>query len=174
MRVLRLLPRFQNAYRAVRRLAEREQWSRGEIESYQLIELNQLWQHATKHVPYYRNLRAGLDLPEQFVSLDEFRQCVPLLPKSVVRQAPQQFLSAATRRGCWERTSGSTGMPMSLYHDVAGHRAMQHAKYRLYNAWGIDILDRSAYLWSRADFVVPGLRGLLSKWQLGIVDTLRS
>ena len=174
MRVLRLLPRFQEAYRAVQRLAERERWSRGEIESYQLIELNRLWQHATKHVPYYRDLRAGLDLAEQFVSMDEFRQCVPLLPKSVVRQAPQQFLSEATRRGRWERTSGSTGMPMSLYHDVAGHRAMQHAKYRLYDAWGIDILDRSAYLWSRADLVVPGLRGMFTKWRLGIVDTLRS
>ena len=174
MRILRLLPRFQEAYLAVQCLAERELWSRGQIETYQLNELNRLWQHATRHVPYYRSLCAEQPLPEQFANLAEFRRSVPLLPKSVVRQDPQQFLSEAAQSGFWERTSGSTGTPMSLYHDVAGHRTMQHAKYRLYDAWGIDILDRSAYLWGRADLVLPGLRGTLSRLRLGIRDTLRS
>jgi phenylacetate-CoA ligase len=174
MRVLRLLPRFQQAYCAVQCLAQREQWSRGQIETYQLNELNRLWQHAIQHVPYYRDLRAGHELPEKFTSLAEFQRSVPLLPKSVVRHAPDQFLSAEARPGCWERTSGSTGMPMSLYHDFAGHRTMQHAKYRLYDAWGIDILDRSAYLWSRADLFLPGLRGTVARWRMGIKDALRS
>src|SRR5687768_598357 len=99
MRMLRLLPRFQEAYRAVQYLAQHEQWSRAQIEDFQLTEVNRLWRHGICHVPYYRNLRNEHRLPERFASLAEFRQSVPLLPKSVVRQAPDQFLSEVAQPG---------------------------------------------------------------------------
>lgn len=173
MRLLRFLPRFQQAYRATRQLAEREQWSRAEIEAYQLDAVNRVWLHAIRHVPYYRKLREDHGLPERFATLEEYRGSVPLLPKSTVRQSPRQFLSDRAEPGTWERTSGSTGMPLRLYHDAASHRLMQHAKYRLYEAWGIDILDRSAYLWSRPDITLSTFSGAWNSWRLRAKDALR-
>jgi phenylacetate-CoA ligase len=173
MNILRLLPRFREAYRAVEQMAEREHSSRGQIEEYQLHELNLLWQHAIKHVPYYRNLHRQSILPDRFCNLEEFRATVPLLPKYIVRQHADQFLSEVPRRGTWESTSGSTGTPTRLYHDVAGHLRMQHAKYRLYGAWGVDILDPVAYLWDRPCEAEPFLTRMMHKSKLGIKDALR-
>jgi phenylacetate-CoA ligase len=174
MRLLKLLPRFKHAYQTLELLAQREEWPRTQIEVYQLHKLNALWRHAIHHVPYYRHLCRTLHLPGHFLSLAEFKETVPLLKKSLVRDNPQQFLSDYARPGCWERTSGSTGAPTRIYHDAVSHRAMQHAKYRLYQRWGVDILDRSAYLWDRADFVLSGWQGLLKKTRLNLVDALRS
>lgn len=173
MQLLRLLPRFKEAFRAVDVLAQREAWSRLQIETYQLAKLNHIWQHAIERVPYYAALRQSRALPTEFGSLIEFTQRVPLLSKSVVRSSPERFLSSPALSGRWERTSGSTGAPTRVYHDVASHRVMQHAKYRLYQSWGVDILDRSAYLWSRADAVIPGWEKLLRKTRLHFLDTLR-
>ena len=173
-RLLKLLPRFRQAHQAVELLAQREKWSRTQIEDFQLHKLNGHWRHAIQHVPYYRQLQQQLHLPEQFCSLVEYKQTVPLLAKSVVRDNPQQFLSELAKPGRWERTSGSTGAPTRIYHESSSHRAMQHAKYRLYQCWGIDIFDRSVYLWDRADMVVSGWRSLVNRTRLNCVDTLRS
>lgn len=174
MRILRFLSRFQQAHCAVQVLAQRELWTRSEVESYQLAQLNRLWAHAVEKVPYYVALRRSHSLPERFGNLAEFTGRVPLLPKSIVRQNPQQFLASDAQPGSWECTSGSTGAPTRIYHDAVSHRAMQHAKYRLYQAWGVDILDRSAYLWSRADAVIPGWEKQLRKARLNVLDALRS
>ena len=54
--------------------------------------------------------------------------------------AGRDFLSERARRGRWERTSGSTGSPMSSYWANDAHREMLRTKYRLYAMWGLDIL----------------------------------
>jgi phenylacetate-CoA ligase len=155
------------------RLRAREAWRRQQIEEYQLAKLNCLWKHAVCHVPYYRDLARTYGLSEQFRSLAEFRESVPLLPKGVVRRRPHHFLSERARPGCWRRTSGSTGTPMSLYADAASHREMLHAKYRLYDARGIDILDRTVYLWGNPDLMTGGWRGARSRAQLAVIDNIR-
>jgi phenylacetate-coenzyme A ligase PaaK-like adenylate-forming protein len=109
MTVLRLLPRFQKAYRELEVLKERESWTRGMIESFQLERLNSVWIHAVAHVPYYRSLSIRDELPMRFSSLTEFRSTVPVLSKSEVRTTPQWFLSEQRGRGQSKRTGGSTG-----------------------------------------------------------------
>ena len=54
MTLLRCLPRFRKAYRAMEIYQERESWSRWKIESFQLDRINALWQQAVRHVPYYQ------------------------------------------------------------------------------------------------------------------------
>ena len=122
MRLMRYLPRFQRAYQELETLAAREDWSRSEIEAFQLDRLNAVWKDAIAHVPYYRHLAAEQDLPPRFSSLAEFLSVVPVLPKSAVRAQPRAFLSERAHRGHWERTSGSTGNPMSIYWGNDAHR----------------------------------------------------
>lgn len=158
MTLARLLPRFRRAYRALESLERRERWTRVEIEAHQLERVNTLWASATAEVPYYRNLARTHRTPTRFSSLEEFRARVPLLPRELVKQQPELFLSTAVRPGTWRLTGGSTGEPTRIYWGHDAHRTMLRAKYRFYQAWGIDIFDRMAYLWGRG---APGRRQLL-------------
>lgn len=60
MKLLRLLPRFRRADREMKVLEAREQWSRNEIEAFQLDRLNAVWNHAIAHAPHHRELRSRI------------------------------------------------------------------------------------------------------------------
>src|SRR5947209_6180564 len=115
MRLLRFLPRFRRAYRELAVLQARESWSRAEIDTWQLERLNAVWQHAVVHVPYYRQLAQEAKLPRRFTSLDEYRACVPVLPKLLVQTQPKRFLSEEATQGNWRSTSGSTGLKTGVF-----------------------------------------------------------
>lgn len=170
----RLLPRFQKAYKSLPPLAEREQWSRAEIEAFQLARLNEVWRHAIAHVPYYRHLQAAQRLPERWPSLDVFQAEMPVLAKSSVKEDRDAFLSERPDKGGWKRTGGSTGTPMDVYWSDAAHQEMLRTKYRFYQQWGIDIFDPAAYLWGHSASFVPGLAGRIARWRQPIEDRLRN
>jgi phenylacetate-CoA ligase len=174
MRLLRFLPRFRRAYRALRTLEAREGWSRAALEAFQLGRLNAVWQHAVRHVPYYRALRARQDLPPAFASLAEFRAAVPLLPKAAVKAQPQAFLSEEAAPGLWHRTGGSTGTPLCVYWARAAHLEMLQAKYRMEAAWGLDFLDRKVFLWGHGGSFAPGWAGRVARLCQPWEDRLRN
>lgn len=175
IQVLRFLPRFRAAYREMPTLAAREKWSRGEIEAFQLDRLNAVWGHAIKHVPHYRDLRARRDLPERYASLAEYREALPVLPKAVVRQTPEAFLSEKAEPGSWRRTSGSTGIPTRVYWGALALQEVLRSKYRFQLGWGVDIFDRQAFLWGNGVRAFhPGLKGLVTRFKQPIEDRLRN
>jgi phenylacetate-CoA ligase len=174
MKLVQYLPRFQLALRSLPAMAERETWPRSVIEAFQLERLNAVWKHAVSYVPYYRTLRTKADLPLRFSSLAEFRSTVPVLSKSEVRTSPQRFLSEQRRRGEWKRTGGSTGTPMNVYWASEAHLEMLRCKYRFYAMWGIDIFDRSAFLWGHSASFAPGLAGRVARFRQPLEDLLRN
>jgi phenylacetate-CoA ligase len=174
MTLLRLLPRFRKAYRALEDLAARERWSRGEIEAWQLERLNAVWRHATAHVPHYRRLRDQRDLPDRFASLDEFTAAVPLLPRSTIKEDPRAFLSERAGRGDWHVSSGSTGSPTGFYWAHASHLEALRRQYRMLAAWGVDIFDRKVMLWGNGAAHTPGLAGVLARLRRRVEDRLRN
>src|SRR5438132_1063340 len=115
MRLLRLLPRFRQAYRELATLQSHESWSRAEIETCQLERLNAIWQHAVAHVPHYLELALSAGLPPRFTSIDEYRATVPVLPKQLVQTQPKRLLSEAAPKGSWKSTSGSTGAKTTVF-----------------------------------------------------------
>src|SRR5271168_4166936 len=125
-----MLPRFKQAYREQDMLQARENWSRVEIEAFQLERLNSLWRHAVAHVPHYRQLAFESHLPPSFHSLEEFRATVPILAKNLVRDQPTVILSEAPSAGSWQRTGGSTGTPMNVFWAHDAHLEMLRCKYR--------------------------------------------
>jgi phenylacetate-CoA ligase len=174
MRLLRYLPRFQKACRELDAMAKRESWTRGQIEQCQLDRLNSVWRHATRHVAYYRGLAAKDHLPDRFVSLDEFRSLVPVLPKTAVRKSPKSFHSEEAASGSWQRTGGSTGLPMRVYWAKEAHLEMLRAKYRMAAMWGVDFFDRQVFLWGHSGSFAPGLTGYAAKLRRPVEDRLRS
>ena len=174
MTLLRLLPRFQKAYRELEIFKEREGWTRGMIESFQLERLNALWRHATAHVPYYRKLISRCALPEYFSTLAEFTQHVPILPRNEVKNQPLAFISEKAACGSWCRTGGSTGIPMDIYWGHDAHLEVLRAKYRHHNMWGLDIFGRMIFLWGHGASLRPGLAGFLSRIKQPIEDRMRN
>jgi phenylacetate-CoA ligase len=154
-------------------LGRREAWTRDEIESYQLDRLNRVWAHALGYVPYYRDLAAGLRLPRWFTSLEEFRERVPVLSKTTVRARGAAFLSERADRGVWRLTGGSTGVSTRVFWSKAAHREVLWAKYRFQQTWGVDFLDRSAFLWGHGSSFAPGPAGWFSRALVPVHDRLR-
>lgn len=173
MAIARYLPRFRQAYREMETLASRENWCRPDIESFQLERLNQVWQHAVEHVPYYRRLQSGNDLPPRFECLEEFQNSVPVLEKPPVRSNPHDFFSCRAERGFWTRTGGSTGQPMRCFWGKQAHLEMLRTKYRAYDLWGLDIFERTAYLWGHSASLAPGLPGKIARVRMVVEDWLR-
>lgn len=174
MTLIRHLPRFRRARRVLQEIGARETWTRDEIEAWQLERLNRVWQHARVHVPHYRELQAARRLPDRFASLAEFTQTVPVLTKQEVRSDKNRFLSSRAGRGQWAYTSGATGTPMPVYWGTAAHREMLIAKYRLYDSWGVGILDPMAFLWGHSASFAPGWRGRMARIKRPIMDWLRN
>lgn len=174
MSLVRLIPRFRKAYAALTELANRETWSRAEIEAYQLERLNETWAHAVQHVSYYRRLTERENLPQRFANLQEFCATVPILPKSAVRADRMQFLSDMALPGRWKYTGGSTGIPTTFYRSNDAHLRMLRARYRFYQMWNVDIFDRWAYLWGHAASFAPGIKGLKDRLLTPVKDRLRN
>jgi phosphoenolpyruvate mutase len=174
MKLLQYLPRFRRASRALHTLAQRESWSRSQIEAFQLDRLNALWQHATAHVPYYRQLAAKARLPARFDSLDGFQACMPILPRATIQANPQAFLSQQAAPGRWVCTGGSTGTPMNAYWGRSAHLEMLQARYRLHDAWGVDVFDRTAFLWGHSAALRRGLAGSIAWLRQPVEDWLRN
>lgn len=82
--------------------------------------LRQTVQYAAHTVPYYQDLFRTLGInPANIRSVADLAQ-LPLLDKTLVRQQPELFVSSAIQRRptLSVRTSGSTGTPVQLYHDL--------------------------------------------------------
>ena len=174
MTLVRYLPRFRRAYRALAELEAREHWSRTQIESYQLECINQQWQHATRHVPYFREFASESSLPTRFESLQQFTQLIPVTEKSLLVARNEDFLSEQRTAGGWHRTGGSTGVPLRMFRSTESHCRMLWQKYRMEQAWGVDFFDRKAFVWGHAASFAPGLSGKLQRMVQPCQDWLRN
>jgi phenylacetate-coenzyme A ligase PaaK-like adenylate-forming protein len=166
-------------------LAEREQWSRSEIADFQLQKINQIWDYAITHVPYYRRLLRDRNLPRQFQTLGEYASSVPVLDKATVRSA--QVLSDTPRPGNWYFTGGSTGIPLAVYQETEATNEMAWCQYRARVLWNVGLFEKRALLWGHPTQITPGsghkLRQLFtdlmlnrirfSVYNLGKADLLR-
>ncbi|TCK19041.1 phenylacetate-CoA ligase [Thiogranum longum] len=75
--------------------------------------------HAAKYVPYYRELFHEHGIDPRAIRTAADLEMLPLLDKQTVRDNPRAFVSTS-RRGQTAipfKTSGSTGMPLTIYHD---------------------------------------------------------
>jgi phenylacetate-CoA ligase len=174
MNLIRLLPRFRAAQQSLAELETREQWTRAQIEEFQLARLNSLWADVIENVPYYRELNAHQPLPRQFASLQDFQATVPIVGKSIVNSRCKDFLSRKAGTGQWYHSGGSTGVPASYFRSHKAHREGLRGRYRAHQMWGLDLFERWVFLWGHAASFAPGLPGKIAKWKQPILDRMRN
>jgi phenylacetate-CoA ligase len=105
-------------------------WPRERVLAYQWDKLQRLVRHAFEQVPYYRSAMQGLGMtPEDVRTPGDFAR-LPVLTKDDLRQHQDGLFAANADRRRVIRTAsgGSTGVPVTVYHDrafVAAYRAVK-------------------------------------------------
>jgi phenylacetate-CoA ligase len=126
-------------------------WSRQQIDDYQDKKLIEIVQYAGKYVPYYRNLfkEIGLDTTK-FRGREDITK-IPYLDKDTLRKRTQEFVSDASANydNQTEKTSGSTGTPLTLVIDQISRINKSAATLRAY-FW-------AGYTPLRKSFLIKGL-----------------
>lgn len=136
----RTLPYYRN-------LMHWERRTRDELAAYQWTKCQRLIRFAYAHVPYYRRRFTEYGLhPSQFVSPEDFSR-IPLLTKDDVRAHLPELIAdtARSRHLAPCTTGGSTGDPLTVYHDA---RVPDYAMgWRMLSWWGVPPWADAAYVW---------------------------
>ncbi len=131
------------------RFAERETWSTEQWRKWQTDRLQSLLQRAVQRVPYYRRLHDGGEFPIEQVTTPDDLTCLPILDKEPLREAPQDFLADDCNSAEMypERTSGTTGKPLTLWWSPETHQTWYACFERRVRNWaGVQLGDRWATL----------------------------
>lgn len=92
-------------------------WDRSRIEARRDRRIRSIVRHAAEHVPYYRDLFARLRIDPRDVRRVEDLRALPVLDRTEVRREPRRFVAENAGMTLPQRTSGSTGTPMEVFHD---------------------------------------------------------
>lgn len=131
-----------------RGILERSQWwSREELIHYQNTRIKKLISEVYSTVPYYRKVMIERDLEPGDIQTVEDLKKLPLLTKKDVRENISELKSTNldVRKAAVRRTGGSTGEPITYYHDrktqsvnrAAHHRGLSWGGYE----WGQPLLQ---------------------------------
>lgn len=89
-------------------------FTRDQIAQHQLRKLNEIWQVAYTHIDYYKQLQVRKSLPDQFRSLSEFTERLPILNKHELVELQESMLDSRYPADASRATSGSTFKPITI------------------------------------------------------------
>ena len=128
-----------------------QHWNRQQVLDYQNAKLKEIVVYAGKYVPYYRELFREIGLDTSTFRGIEDLQKIPLLDKETLRTRQKEFIADTVHEldAQVEKTSGSTGTPLTLMIDKHC-RANKYAAYARAYRW-------SGYRPGALRFIVKGL-----------------
>ncbi len=138
----------------IEREFERDQWlSPEEVQAVAWRKLKALLDHAYARVPFYRHRFDALGLtPSDIRTPEDYRQ-LPLLTKDEIRQNQDRLIAEGFSQAAMHRavTSGSTGEPFVVYHDLKCEAANVAAFARSRRWFGWEFGDKVAWIWGRRE-----------------------
>jgi len=170
-------------------LKESECWDKDRFSNYQFEQTKNLLLHATKNVPYYRKLCFDSGFrPQKMQSLEDL-ESLPYLSKETVRDNPGEFVDerVASNSLIEKRTSGSTGIPMTVYESRESHAAFHAFRASLLDRVGYTLNSREVMLWAFIEIgkrknlpfirygnkLILSIRYLTGEWLSQCYDMLR-
>jgi len=145
--------------RHLRNLKRTQYDSPAVIRARQLIALNAILRHAYATVPHYRETWS---CEPHLKSLGDLKH-LPIVTKQDLRGNEDRFLSASFDKSqlLVKRTSGSTGVPLTIYLDEPG-KQLKYATTLRSDEWsGWRLGQRVAKVWGNPEYRQFGLRGRL-------------
>lgn len=162
--------------RALRFMRTNQWLSREQVEQLRQQRLQQILEYSYRHVPYYRTLFLERGVAESGSVRAERLARLPVLDKATIRAHSAELVSdqAGELHSIENRTSGSTGEPLTVLQDRDGNRITGAAVLSLFYEWhGVEAGEREIKLWgsgtdlvSDSAFSVSSLR----EWASGIVS----
>jgi phenylacetate-CoA ligase len=132
-------------------------WNREEIEKYQFEKFKKLLNYANKFVPYYQRIFKELDLtPDSFKGLQDIKKMPPLTRRNI--QEHQSSLMSTEDRKVRKKlfkggSSGTTGVPISYFHDVDGESSGIAAGMILWHLSGWQFGEKGLHIWGNVDSI---------------------
>jgi phenylacetate-CoA ligase len=128
---------------------ERSQWlATGRIEEIQRGKLMALLEHASTHVPYYRNLFAQKGIRTGEIDSPSDLGVIPFLTKKIIGENKEGLVTEdQSRKGYASSTGGSTGDTLYFHIDSAAASIRRANTARQLWNLGIEIGDRQLKLW---------------------------
>ena len=130
-------------------LRETEQLHAAGLVAYQERALQRVVRRAFETVPYYRRMAAEYQLRADDIQTIADLRKLPLLEKDTIRHNPEDFLPSdpASRRAIFRlHTSGTSGMPITVYCDYPSRRRHYAFWSRLRSWFGITRdMDRATF-----------------------------
>ncbi|MGE5396871.1 MAG: phenylacetate--CoA ligase family protein, partial [Chitinophagales bacterium] len=131
----------------IKELQETQSWTPDSLLNQQTMKLKSLLVHCVEKVPAYRSFchLSSVMVRDPIQALEQF----PLLSKSDYQEKPDSYLSEGLNREglIANRTSGSTGEPVSFYMDRFTVEHYEAARWRGLSWWGIAPADPSIMIW---------------------------
>jgi phenylacetate-CoA ligase len=153
----RLMHRKSGIGRRYRDL-ERSQWQPGQdVVDQQWQTLQGLVRHAYERVPFYRKRMDDVGVkPDRLLSPEDYQR-IPVLTRDDLRHHKEELVAEGFPREQLipNGSGGSTGAPVTFYHDAAHVAASQAAKLRNFRWAGWEPGDAWARLWGSNFDVAP-------------------
>jgi phenylacetate-CoA ligase len=164
--VLQPVVAWKNGSRHLEYLAEleRRQWdSPEEIATRQWSAVQEQLHYAYAHVPYYRRRWKALGIHPSDIRQPTDLQQLPVLSKSEIRRYGTELCAEGVDRRNWriKRTSGSTGVPLTIWIDEAAVQWKTACTLRSDQWSGWRLGERVAKVWGNPEYRHQGWRGWL-------------
>ncbi|MCJ7483460.1 MAG: hypothetical protein MUO31_10890 [Thermodesulfovibrionales bacterium] len=127
-------------------------WNREELERYRLQRLKQLLATAERSTPYYRSLFKAAGFKASQLKKMSDMENIPILERDTIRERVHDLNVAGTPKTRLFRSSssGTTGIPITYYHDIDGLSAGTAAGYTLWAMSGWRLGQRNVHIWGNA------------------------
>ena len=136
--------RKTNAFELVKEFSKSEYYNINDLEQLQFNRLKTLLIHCKNNVPFYTEVFCEKKFnPQKMKSFSDI-EALPILTKDTIREKFNE-LKASNFKSFTPRikeTGGSTGEPLTLYHDRRSHGAMWANIYRGFGHAGYNLGDR--------------------------------
>lgn len=122
--------RFGKSYsETVKEIEKTNNFSKSEIETYQLEKLNFLLKHCATNIPYYKDILGNMDSSYTYFNDLQSLMTLPLISKEVVRENNKIFRATnlPSKLHLHMNTGGSTGIPLDLYYEKGVSRSREWA-----------------------------------------------
>lgn len=130
-------------------------WSKEELQHYQLQQLKSLLTHAYNNTSYYRKVwtNAGITNINEIQTLSDFEK-LPVVTKDDIREHYQGFVSTKHKNNIKKSTGGSTGQPFHFELNLESNTRREAVMWRGYGWLGAGLGQKTMYLWG-ADLGQP-------------------
>ncbi len=130
-------------------------WNRRQIEEYQIKQLKNLLIYAGENVPFYKKrfTLCGFN-PKSFTCINYFKKIKPLTRSDLQQNEEELVANDFDPQKCIKSSSsGTTGTPVSYYHDIDAESAGIASGYALYYMVGWKPGRRGIHIWGNPESI---------------------